>query len=82
MGSERIELLSPSPPGLSIVKNMQAWPRRRLLIDCNAFLVSGATQDPLTRQVDFSSPGKPSAAVADLPPGSIEWIVKCAAYAS
>ena len=43
MGFERIEALSTSPLGLSIVKTMQARPRRRRPIDDNAFVLTGAS---------------------------------------
>ena len=38
--------------------------------------MTGASFDALTGQVEFLSPGKPSAAVAGLRLGSIEWVVK------
>ena len=41
--------------------------------------MAGANFNALTGQVEFSSPGKPSAAVAGLRLGSTTWIVKRAA---
>ena len=38
--------------------------------------MTGASFDALTALADFSSPGKPSAAVAGLRLGSIAWVVK------
>jgi len=43
MGFDPTEALSASPPDLSTVKNMQAWHRRRLSIDGNAFVLTGAS---------------------------------------
>ena len=43
--------------------NLGAFIGRRLSIDGNTFLLTGASYDAMTGQVDFSSPGKPSATV-------------------
>ncbi|MDE0463409.1 MAG: hypothetical protein OXH93_13415 [Caldilineaceae bacterium] len=38
--------------------------------------MAGASFDASTAHIDFSSPGKPPAAVAGLQLGSIAWVVK------
>ena len=49
---------------------------RPIAIRDEGFLMRGASFDALTDQVDFSSPGNSSAAVAGLRPRSTEWVAK------
>lgn len=51
--------------------NLGAFIGRRLLVNGEAVLLTGASYDAMSGRVDFSSPGKPSATVGGWRLGSI-----------
>lgn len=51
--------------------NLGAFMGRRLAVEGEAFMLTGASYDGMTGQVDFSSPGQPSATVAGARLGAV-----------